>query len=132
MRLSRACSGNLSLLPHATSPKMPASVSGLACWMRSRMFCSATPHVLVDLAQVPPVAALGQLEAVVVGLGPSVFVVPRIRDALVEEQREDVRLEIRGVDGTPEAVGGRPEAAFQFLLTQRHLHLYRVRGTVRG
>ena len=73
-------------------------------------------------------AALRQLEAVVVGLdirrhiravvgnGLGVLVVPGVRDPLEEQQREDVRLEVRGIDRTPEAVGGRPQAGLQRLL----------------
>lgn len=92
----------------------------------------ADPDVLSDLAEVPPVAAVGQLEAVVigpdvgrqigaeVGNGAGMLVVPRVRDAFVEEQRKDVRLEVGGVDGAAEAVRGGPEAAFKVLLGQRH------------
>jgi len=90
------------------------------------------PDVLGDSAQVAPAAAVGQLEAVVVGLdlgcqigaevgdGAGVLVVPRVGDPLVEQQREDVRLEVGRVDRAAQAVGGGPEAAFEFLLCERH------------
>jgi hypothetical protein len=39
-----------------------------------------------------------------------VFVVPAIADPLEEHDREDVRLEIAGVDRSAERVGGGPES----------------------
>ena len=48
------------------------------------------------------------------------LVVPGVADALEEQQREDVRLEVRRVDRAAQAVGGGPEAALEFLLRQRH------------
>ena len=73
-------------------------------------------------------AALGDGEAVVVlanlvgeviaVVGHRFFLlgVPCITDALEEQQREDVRLEVAGVHGTSKAVGGGPEPTFEFLL----------------
>ena len=55
---------------------------------------------------------------VTVGLGQgggSLFVVD-VADPLQEQEREDVGLEVAGVHGAPEAVGGGPKAALEFLL----------------
>jgi hypothetical protein len=77
--------------------------------------------VLVHAAQVAPVAALGDLEAMVLGQRrqrlvaaevrerAAVLLVPPVGEPLVEEQREDVRLEVRRVDRPAQAVGRRPQ-----------------------
>ena len=78
-----------------------------------------------DRAHVVPVAALGDLKAVVLrelgvflvaagfrqrGL---VFLVVHIGDALEEEQREDVGLEVGGIDRAAQDVRGFPEMGFK-------------------
>jgi len=85
-------------------------------------------HVLGHPAQVGPVAAVGNGEAVVVGLdlgveavtplgrGGDVLGIPRVADALVEQQREDVRLEVRRVDRPPQRARGGPQPALELLL----------------
>jgi hypothetical protein len=104
-----------SPLPRSSAMPGPAStISSPTTWWGSRR--TQLEAVIVGLD-------LGRYIRAVVRDGASVLVVPRVLDALVEEQREDERLEIRGIDRTSQAVGGRPEAAFEFLLTQRHLHL---------
>ena len=43
----------------------------------------------------------------------SVLLVEHVANALEEEHREDVRLEVRGIDWTTKDVGGLPEVGFQ-------------------
>src|SRR5262245_2420167 len=83
------------------------------------------PHanVLVDLAEITPMAALGEHEAVVVGLylvveavsevgySSLVLLVPDVADPPEEQQREDIGLEVGRVYWTPKAVGGIPKPA---------------------
>ena len=72
-------------------------------------------------AHVRPVAALGHLEAVLVGevlaiLGEhrGVLLVPHVADALEEEQRQDVRLPVGAVDrAAAQDVGGLPEVRLE-------------------
>jgi len=47
-----------------------------------------------------------------VGYGALVLFIPHITDSLEKEQREDVGLEIGGVNWSPEDVGSLPEVAF--------------------
>jgi hypothetical protein len=81
--------------------------------------------VLGCRANVVPVAAVGELEAVdlfeVAGVGVAVelggfgsFFVPAVTDSLEEEEREDVALPIGAIDGgAAEDVGGFPEGGFE-------------------
>ena len=69
--------------------------------------------------------ALGHLEAVVLGeggvllvaarlgKGPRELLVEHVGDALEEEQREDVGLEVGRVHRAAEDVGGLPEVGFE-------------------
>ena len=109
---------------------MPARVSGLACWTRSRTFWSPTPTFSASRRRSRQWQPPGDPEAVVVGLDlggqvgaevglrPVVLVVPGVADPPEEQQREDVRLEVGRVDGAAQAVGGGPQARFEFLLGQ--------------
>jgi hypothetical protein len=76
------------------------------------------------LAHVGPEAALGDVEAVLLGVGGEGLVVvlgeavlvllhPHVAEALVEEEAEDVVLEVARVDGAPEQVGGSPQVTFE-------------------
>ena len=83
----------------------------------------ADADVLVQLAKLAPVAALREPEAVVVGLNlvgqlgaviagrAAVLVVPGIGDTLVEEEREEIRLEVRGIDRATPDCSRRPTGA---------------------
>ena len=78
-----------------------------------------------DRAHIVPVAALGNLEAVVLreervllvaaGLRQrrGVLLVVHVGDALEEQQREDVGLEVGGIDRAAQDVGGLPEMGFE-------------------
>ena len=130
MRLSSAGSGSRSLLPQATSPKMPASVSGLACSIRSSMLLERDADVAVAVRRSAQWQPSGTAEAVVVGLdlggevvaevgdGLRVLVVPGVADPLEEQQREDVGLEVGGVDRSAQGVRGIPQSPLQLALTQ--------------
>ena len=84
-------------------------------------------RIAVSIAQVAPVAAVGNREAMVLGLRgerlvaavvgqrPGVLLVPPVREPLVEEQREDVRLEVRRVDRPPQPVRRCPEPRLELL-----------------
>jgi hypothetical protein len=54
--------------------------------------------------------------AIGVGQRRLVFLLPHIRDALVEQQREDELLVVARIDEAAQQHGGTPEVAFQFLL----------------
>ena len=120
IRLSSAGSGRRSLLPQATSPKIPARVCGLASASRSRMFWRATPTFAGHLLQVRPVTARRDGETMVVRLDLRCQVVAEVRDRgrmvkvpgvgnpLEEQEREHVALEVGRVHGSPQAVGRTP------------------------
>jgi hypothetical protein len=75
-------------------------------------------------------ASVGVGEAVVVGLllrvdgvtevveGLGVLEVPCVADPLEEQDWEHLRLEVRRVDRSAEAVGGFPQAGFELLLCE--------------
>ena len=83
------------------------------------------PDIRRHVPDIGPVAALGDLEAVVLreqrvffvaaGLvqGSLVFLVVDIRNAFEEQQREDVGLEVRGIHGTAQDVRRFPQVGFQ-------------------
>lgn len=96
-------------------------------------------------AHVAPVGPLGDLEAVRLGElreawvavlldGRAALVVPDVADALEEEQREDVGLEIRRVDGAAEDVRGLPEVVLESVRGDRGgvFNGQRGRGRLRG
>ena len=84
------------------------------------------------LADVVPVAALGDDEAVDLGEVDRVGVaeelgrlgrllVPDVADPLEEQQRQDVRLPVRAVDGAAaQDLGAVPEVRLEFVRGQRH------------
>ncbi len=89
--------------------------------------------VLGDLAQVRPVATLGDDEPVVVGVGGlghrlrrvildslAVLRIPVVGEALEEQQREDVLLEVSRIHGAAQRVRGGEQARFKFCLCERH------------
>ena len=45
---------------------------------------------------------------------PRVFFVPDIAEAFVGEQSKDVVLEVCGINGAAQQVGGPPQVAFEF------------------
>ena len=47
------------------------------------------------------------------GQGGLIFLVMDIRDAFEEQQREDVGLEVGGIDRAAQDVGGFPEVGFE-------------------
>lgn len=77
------------------------------------------------LSHVVPVTAIGYLKAVLLGeqgehhilarLAQSCFefLIIDVGEALEEEQREDVGLEIRRIHGTTQDIGGLPEVRFK-------------------
>ncbi len=81
IRLSSACSGSLSLLPHCDVAEDARERVGVRLLDAVEDVLERDADVLVDLAQVAPVAALGQLEAVVVGLDVRGQVAAEVGDA---------------------------------------------------
>lgn len=99
--------------------------------MRIRLFDAAERRlerltdVGRDLPHIPPMAARGKLEAVVFGKqrgfliptelhqGGRMFFILNIRDALEEQERENVGLEIGGIDRPAKDVRGLPKVRFE-------------------
>lgn len=91
-------------------------------------FLDGGAYVLGCLANIVPVSALGNLEAVVLGKlgigevalrvsqGSLVFLFPHVRYALVEQQWEDELLVVTRVNEAAQQHGGTPQVAFEFLL----------------
>src|SRR5690606_26171964 len=86
--------------------------------------------VLGKLSELRPVGVGRDDETVVIGfdfvgevvaeIGDSLraFPVPRVGDPLEEQQRKDVRLEIRRIHRTPKRIRRVPKAGLEFLLCQ--------------
>jgi hypothetical protein len=85
-----------------------------------------TSNILALLPDVIPKAAIRNLEAMVLGEVGEVTIAARllesltpfgfvyVRDALEEEQWEDVRLEVSSVYRSAQDIGGFPEMVFEF------------------
>ncbi len=112
---------------HWASPKMPRSVSGFACSMPRMGILQGMADVRASVPHLSPVAFTGDLKPVVLGeqseghvafglLQSGVgFLVVNVTEPFEEEQREDVGLEVSGIDGTAQDVGGFPEVGFEFI-----------------
>ena len=127
MRFLSVSSGSCALSVHEALPKTPDRRSGLAASMARNAFSSARPTSREAAADVGPVRAVGDREAVVgrgagvrlvAGLveGGLILLVPHVGEALEEEQREDVLLVVAGVDQAPQELGRAPEVGLELLL----------------
>jgi hypothetical protein len=84
-------------------------------------FCSAAPTLGGRSAHIPPVAAAGDLKAMLVGevftvgaycLG--VLFIPDVADALEEQQGQDITLPVRAVNrAAAQDISGLPQVGFQ-------------------
>ena len=134
-------SPSISRLPQSAAPKTRASVSGFARSMARIARRQRRADVGRRLADVAPVAAVRQREAVQLrkdaqvdvavrlsGLGR--LLVPDVADPLEEQQREDVALPVRPVDGAAaQDLRAVPEVGLQLLQRQR-TRGHRGRGIV--
>ncbi len=100
------------------------------------MACESAAPTLAGVSRTSsPVAALGNVEAVDLGEVDRVDVaeqlgrlgrllVPDVADPLEEEQRQDVRLPVRAIDGAAaQDLGAVPEVRLEFRQRQRHRRL---------
>ena len=108
---------------------MPARRFGLAASIARNALSERASDVARGGAHVGPMRAFRDREAVVrsrAGVGGVcrlaqrrlVLLVPHIRQALEEEQREDVLLVVARVDQPAQQVGGAPEVRLELLLAQ--------------
>jgi hypothetical protein len=117
---------------------MPSKRPGLAASMAPHGGLQGAADVLDHSAGVVPVRplgddeafvrlGLGQLRVAVVGhQGVAVVLVPHIRQALVEHQREDELLVVAGVNQPAQDGGGAPEVAFELGEGEVVSHLLRT------
>ena len=127
MRFLSVSSGSCALSVHEALPKDAGQALGVGRLDGAKGVQQRPAHVAGGTADVGPVRAVGDREAIV-GRGAGVrlvaglvergliLLVPHVGEPLEEEQREDVLLVVAGVDQASQELGGAPEVGLELLL----------------